>query len=153
MKILTAIIAIFFIVACKNPKQPEAVVETEPIVSEPQDPDEVTTYSGLKYTILKPGRGMPATEGDEVLFYETTTYLDGSLLYTNEGSGSPAKILLGGNQATQGVDEGLRGMQVGEIRRLILTPQLARRTEYPENISPDSAIVVKIILDKIIINN
>lgn len=151
MRTLLTIISILLLVACKNAQQPESS-ETKPIVSEPQDPDVVTTYSGLKYTILKPGRGIPAKEGDEVLFYETTTYLDGSLLYTNEG-GSPAKVLIGGNQATQGVDEGLRGMQVGEIRRLILTPELAKRTEYPENISPDSSIVVKIILDKITINN
>jgi FKBP-type peptidyl-prolyl cis-trans isomerase len=146
------LIALILLIACKNTKQPEQV-KSDPIVSKPQDPDEITTYSGLKYTILKPGRGIPAKEGDEVLFYETTTYLDGSVLYSNEGSGSPAKVLIGANQATPGIDEGLRGMQVGEIRRLILTPELSRRTEYPENISPDSSIIVKIILDKITINN
>jgi hypothetical protein len=44
----------------------------------------------------------------------------------------------------------LRGMQVGEIRQLIATANLVKRISYPQNVSPDSALVIKIILDKIL---
>jgi len=110
----------------------------------------IETASGLKYIILKKGSGPLAKVGDEVLIYETTTYLDGTILYSNENTGRPVKVLIGGHQATEGVDEGLRGMQAGEIRKLILTSALTRRTSYPDNVSPDSSIVVKVELHKIL---
>ncbi len=111
--------------------------------------DYVTTPSGLKYKILKEGAGVPAQAGNEVLIFETTTYRDGTVLYSNENTDSPVKILIGGNQATEGVDEGLRGMRMGEIRQLIAAPNLVKRTSYPPNVSPDSTLVIKIILYKI----
>ena len=110
----------------------------------------ITTPSGLKYTILQKGSGEPAKEGQEVLIFETTSYLDGTILYSNENSTAPVKVLIGGHQATEGVDEGLRGMQVGEVRRLIAPPELVKRTSYPPNVSPDSSLAIKIILHKIL---
>jgi FKBP-type peptidyl-prolyl cis-trans isomerase len=110
----------------------------------------VTTPSGLQYKIIQSGNGKPANVGDEVLIFETTCYRDGTVLYTNENSKNPVKVLIGGNQATQGVDEGLRGMQAGEIRQLIAPPYLVKRKSYPPNVSPDSTLVIKIVLHKIL---
>ena len=110
----------------------------------------INTPSGLKYIILKKGEGEPAKAGQEVLIFETTSYLDGTVLYSNENSTNPVKVLIGGQQATEGVDEGLRGMQVGEVRRLIVPPYLAKRKIYPDNLSPDSTLSIKIILHKIL---
>jgi FKBP-type peptidyl-prolyl cis-trans isomerase len=110
----------------------------------------VKTPSGLKYTILQKGSGDTAKEGQQVLIFETTSYLNGTILYSNENSTTPVKVLIGGHQATDGVDEGLRGMQVGEVRRLIAPPELVKRKSYPPNVSPDSALSIKIILHKIL---
>jgi FKBP-type peptidyl-prolyl cis-trans isomerase len=112
--------------------------------------DYVTTTSGLKYKILQKGSGETAKEGNEVLIFETTSYRNGTVLYSNENSTSPVHVLLGGHQATDGVDEGLRGMQVGEIRELIAPPHLVKRKIYPPNVSPDSTLVIKLILHKIL---
>jgi FKBP-type peptidyl-prolyl cis-trans isomerase len=109
-----------------------------------------TIASGLKYKILQKGSGEAAKVGQEVLIFETTTYLDGTILYSNENSTTPVKVLIGGNQATNAVDEGLRGMQVGEIRKLIAPPYLVKRKSYPQNVSPDSSLAIKIILHKIL---
>lgn len=109
-----------------------------------------TTASGLKYKILQKGSGDAAKAGQEVLIFETTSYLNGTILYSNEKSTNPVKVLIGGNQATNAVDEGLRGMLVGEIRTLIAPPYLVKRTSYPQNVSPDSALAIKIILHKIL---
>lgn len=112
--------------------------------------DYVTTASGLQYKVLKKGNGEPAKAGNEVLIYETTKYRDGTVLYSNEEAGSPVKVLIGGNQATEGVDEGLRGMQVGEVREIIAPPDLVKRKSYPPNVSPDSTLVIKLILHDIL---
>lgn len=109
-----------------------------------------TTETGLKYKILKNGTGQKAQVGQEVLIRETTSYLNGTILYSNENSGNPVKVLIGGNQATNAVDEGLRGMQEGEIRYLIAPPNLVKRKSYPPNVSPDSTLAIKIILHKIL---
>lgn len=110
----------------------------------------VTTASGLQYRIIEGGTGASAADGDEVLLFETTSYRDGTVLYSNENTGSPVKVRIGGNQATAAVDEGLRGMQVGEIRELVAPPELVRRTSYPPNVSPDSTLVIRLILHKIL---
>lgn len=110
----------------------------------------IETSSGLKYRILKQGSGQQAKIGDEILLYETTSYRDGTVLYSNYDSTSPVKVLIGGNQATQAVDEGLRGMRVGEIRELTASPNLVKRKSYPSNVSPDSTLIIKMRLDKIL---
>jgi FKBP-type peptidyl-prolyl cis-trans isomerase len=110
----------------------------------------ITSSTGLQYKILTKGSGSKAKEGQEVLLRETTSYMDGTVLYSNETSKSPVKVLIGGNQATNAVDEGLRGMQVGEVRELIAKPELVRRKSYPANVSPDSTLKIKLILVSII---
>ncbi len=109
----------------------------------------VSEKSGLKYRILENGKGMKAKVGDTVFIYETTSYRNGTVLYSNYNSTSPVKVLIGGNQATTAVDEGLRGMRVGEIRELFAPPYLVKRKSYPPNVSSDSSLVIKIKLDKI----
>lgn len=110
----------------------------------------VTTASGLKYVVLKKGSGPAAKEGQQVLIFETTTYLNGTVLYSNQNSATPVKVLIGGNQATNAVDEGLRGMQTGELRQLIAPPHLVKRKSYPANVSPDSTLIITMLLHKIL---
>jgi FKBP-type peptidyl-prolyl cis-trans isomerase len=109
----------------------------------------ILTKSGLQYRILEKGKNIKAKAGDAVFIYETTSYRNGTVLYSNYNSTSPVKVLIGGNQATEAVDEGLRGMQAGEIRELIAPPYLVKRKSYPSNVSPDSTLVIKMKLDRI----
>jgi len=110
----------------------------------------ISTSSGLKYRVLEKGVGIKAQAGDEVFIYETTSYRNGTVLYSNYNSTSPVKVLIGGNQATTAVDEGLRGMRAGEIRELTAPPYLVKRKGYPGNVSPDSTLVIKMKLAKIV---
>jgi FKBP-type peptidyl-prolyl cis-trans isomerase len=96
----------------------------------------IATSSGLKYKIIKQGSGDPAKAGDNVLIFETTSYLNGEVLYSNEGSDNPVPAL--------------RGMQVGEIRQIIAPPELVKRKTYPQNMSPDSSLTIRIVLHKIL---
>lgn len=113
-------------------------------------PKLIQTKSGLQYRILEKGQGEKANVGDEILLYETTRYRNGTILYSNYDSNSPVKVLIGGNQATEAVDEGLRGMRVGEVREIIAPPHLVKRKSYPPNVSPDSTLVIKMKLGRII---
>lgn len=108
------------------------------------------TKSGLKYLILQEGKGPKAKKGDEVIVKERMGYTNGKELFSTEGMKNLPKILLGGGQAIAGVDEGLRGMRVGEVRKLIVPPSLSKRTQYPTFLSPDSTLVYNIELVEII---
>ncbi|MEO1033658.1 MAG: FKBP-type peptidyl-prolyl cis-trans isomerase [Bacteroidota bacterium] len=110
----------------------------------------VKTESGLKYKVLREGNGIKARNGDFVLLFETTSYRNGTELYSNENSGNPIKVQLGANQVTKGVEEGLTGMRSDEIRQLIVPNYLAKREVYPDNVSPDSTLLIKLIAEKVI---
>ncbi len=128
-----------FTISCK--KQTEAKKsESEYILSD----------TGLQYKVIKEGTGESAENGDEVMLFETTSYRNGTELYSNENSTNAIKIKLGANMVTKGVEEGLHGMRAGEIRELIVPHYLAKRKFYPDNVSPDSTLVIKLIVDKVI---
>ncbi|GGN11650.1 hypothetical protein GCM10010967_54500 [Dyadobacter beijingensis] len=106
--------------------------------------------SGFQYVVLIKGHGPKAQTGQHVLLFETTSYRTGEVLYSNENSTTPVKVLIGGNQATQAVDEAILGMREGEVKRIIAPPQLVKRSGYPPNVHPDSTLVIKLILHKIL---
>jgi len=110
----------------------------------------IKTKSGLQFWILKKGKGKTARVGDEILLFETTSYRDGTVLYTNGDSKNPVRVKIGANQATDAVDEALRGMKKGEIRKIIAPPFLVKRKNYPPNISPDSTLVIRLHVHKIL---
>ena len=141
MKSILLFCGAFCFLACANQNKNEKATAGDGFV---------TTGTGLKYKILQKGSGPDAKVGQAVLIRETTSYLNGTVLYSNENSGSPVKVLIGGNQATDAVDEGLRGMQEGEVRQLIAPANLVKRKSYPPNVSPDSSLAIKIILHKIL---
>ncbi|MCB0283950.1 MAG: FKBP-type peptidyl-prolyl cis-trans isomerase [Calditrichaeota bacterium] len=121
-------------------------METKPEIQD----NYVTTSSGLKYKILKKGTGRTAQNGDEVLIFETVSYHNGKMLFSNENTSNPVKVLIGGNQATSATDEALRCMKTGEIRELVAPPELVKRKFYPPDLSPDSTLVIKLILHEIL---
>ncbi len=135
-------VTILVITGCKNQLQPKNSSETKI--------EYIKSVSGLKYRILQKGLGVIAESGDEVLIFETTSYRDGTELYSNENSTSPIKVKLGADMVTKGVEEGLHGMRSGEIRELIVPHYLAKRKFYPDNVSPDSTLVIKLIVEKVI---
>ena len=109
--------------------------------------NEIVLDSGLRYEILKKGTGAVAVAGDEVIIHETMGYNDGTILYSTEGKGvNLPKFVIGRKQVIEGVEQGVAGMQVGEVRKLIVPPTLSKREVYPKFISPDSTLVYTIKL-------
>ena len=112
--------------------------------------NQIITTSGLTYETIKEGSGNEAKAGDEVLINESMRYSDGTLLFSTNQIGHPVKFLIGGNQAIEGIDEGVRGMKTGEIRKLIVPPSLSKRKDYPPNLSPDSTLYYEVELVEIL---
>ncbi len=79
----------------------------------------------LEIEDIKIGTGPEAVPGDQVLVHYTGWLLDGKKFDSSLDRGQPFAFLLGGQQVIQGWDRGVRGMQVGGIRKLTIPPELA----------------------------
>lgn len=125
------------------------VFHWQTVCSQDSNKNLVSTPDGLIYEILSPGSGQEATPGQEVVVHEQMGYRNGTILYSTK-PGGPVRFLLGGGQAIKGVDLGVQGMKVGEQRKLIVPPELSKRSAYPNFLSPDSTLLYEIELLNII---
>ncbi|WP_109300864.1 YceI family protein [Aquimarina sp. AU474] len=107
------------------------------------------TTSGLQYKIVKQGNGSGIHKGQEILIHQTTKYRDSSVVFSSNKQIKPIKILID-EQETQGLNEGLIGMKIGEIRKLIVPPSLYIKSEEVTFSHPDSILIHEIKLVDIV---
>lgn len=87
--------------------------------------EEVVTASGLTYETMTPGDGEQVGRGDRVRVHYTAA-IEGEAPYdSSRERGEPWTFTIGDDRATQGFNEGVAGMKVGERRRLVVPPNLA----------------------------
>jgi FKBP-type peptidyl-prolyl cis-trans isomerase len=94
-----------------------------------------TLPGGLKYVILKPGKGTTAVHGDIDVHYTGWLKSNGKKFDSSFGK-KPFKFHLGDGEVIKGWDQGVKGMKTGEKRQLIVPPALG----YGANGSPDGSI-------------
>ncbi len=97
------------------------------------------TSSGLYYQDIETGEGEPATSGDAVEVAYTGWLSDG----TQFDSGS-LTFTLGAGRVVAGFDEGVQGMRVGGVRRIVIPPALGYGSQARGAIPPDSILVFRI---------
>lgn len=98
---------------------------------------------------LKTGSGATAQTGDRVamhyagVLYETGEYFDAS--WGKEAS--PFPFTLGAQEVIRGWDQGIVGMKVGGVRRLVIPPDLGygEQGSYP-SIPPNATLVFQVKL-------
>ncbi|MCF7917629.1 FKBP-type peptidyl-prolyl cis-trans isomerase [Candidatus Gracilibacteria bacterium] len=116
-KFLTILFSFITLLGFTGCQQKDSSTTTDPVVSK-----EVTD---LKIEVLKAGSGLVAKSGDFVLVHYTGTLTDGTKFDSSRDRGQPFPFTLGSGQVIAGWDQGVAGMQPGEIRRLTIPPQLA----------------------------
>src|SRR4030042_2680072 len=84
-----------------------------------------TTASGLQYKDLVIGEGQEAKKGDTVQVHYTGWLTNGTKFDSSVDRGQPFEFPLGAGRVIQGWDEGVAGMKVGGVRKLIVPPALA----------------------------
>jgi peptidylprolyl isomerase len=97
-------------------------------------------------------------QGDTVTLHYVGTLDDGTVFDTSEG-GQPLRFKVGSGQVISGFDEGVRGMQVGETREIIITPDQAYgeyhedlvgvipREAFPPNVTPVVGLTFELQLE------
>jgi FKBP-type peptidyl-prolyl cis-trans isomerase len=97
-----------------------------------------TRDNGLKITYVSPGSG--AKDGDTVQVLYTGKLANGTEFDSSAKHGNePIELVLGKKMVIPGWEEGLKGMQVGEKRTLVIPPALAYGPEGREPVIPANA--------------
>lgn len=84
----------------------------------------VTAASGLQYIDVTEGDGAAAKAGDTVEVHYTGWLVDGTKFDSSVDRGQPYAFPLGARRVIKGWDEGVAGMKVGGLRKLIVPPDL-----------------------------
>jgi hypothetical protein len=107
-----------------------------------QSNDTLTTSSGLKYIILKSGKGKKSEPGKVAEVHYTGWLLDGKKFDSSRDRKEPFEFTLGAKQVISGWDEGVALMKIGDEFRLILPPNLAYGERGAGEVIPPNATLV-----------
>jgi FKBP-type peptidyl-prolyl cis-trans isomerase len=103
----------------------------------------ITTGSGLQYQVLKPGLGDTIRVNDFITVHYSLWLEDGTLINSTKeergGSGRPYSTQLSPGGVITGWIEGIPGMRLGEIRKLIIPPDLAYGEEGLDSMVPPNS--------------
>jgi len=115
-----------------------------------QYPNAVTRPSGLRWIIEKPGTGPKPAPGSTVSANLKGKLLTGEFFANTDLSGGAQDLPVGAGRLIPGLDEAMLDMSIGEIRTVIIPPDLAYGERGIENaIPPNSFIIFEIELVKI----
>ena len=93
----------------------------------------------LQINIIKKGKGDSAETGQQVSVHYEGKLTDGTVFDASRPRGTPFTFTLGQGQVIQGWDEGVKGMKVGEVRTLIIPPELGYGLRGAGGVIPPNA--------------
>jgi peptidylprolyl isomerase len=109
-------------------------------------PETVTTASGLQYQELAIGEGQTAQVGDTVSVHYTGTLQNGQKFDSSLDRNTPFTFTLGRGSVIAGWEEGLLGMQVGGKRKLIIPSDLGYGPTGQGQIPPNATLIFDVEL-------
>jgi len=110
-------------------------------------PNATVAPSGLRWVIDRPGTGPRPTAGRNAVVNITGRVLNGRYFANSNLSGGSETFPVGVGRIIPGLDEAIMGMNTGEIRTVIVPPELAfGERGMGENVPPNSFVVFVIEL-------
>jgi peptidylprolyl isomerase len=128
----------------QTPPTPPPAPKPPPI---PADTEIVTTASGLKYSILKPGDGgAHPKKGDLVKMHYTGWLTDGTVFDSSVQRGQPLEFTVDVGRMFKGWDEATLLMSKGEKMKLTLPPELGNGASPRGKIPANATLIFEVEL-------
>ncbi len=109
------------------------------------------TESGITITDIRLNdNGREAVNGNKVEVHYVGTLTDGTKFDSSRDRNSTFKFTLGKGEVIKGWDEGVKGMRTGDIRKLVIPPQLAYGDRKKAKIPANSTLVFEVELLNIV---
>lgn len=102
----------------------------------------VTAASGLQYVDLVVGSGREAHAGETATVHYTGTLTNGTKFDSSNDRNEPFQFRLGAGHVIKGWDEGVEGMKIGGIRKLVIPPQLGYGSRGAGSAIPPNATLI-----------
>jgi peptidyl-prolyl cis-trans isomerase A (cyclophilin A) len=103
-------------------------------------PDLKVTATGLRYRIVRQGSGPSPSDGAQVTVHYTGWLLDGTKFDSSKDGGGPATFRIG--EVIEGWNEALKSMKRGEVRLLVIPPELGYGERGYPGVIPGNAFLV-----------
>jgi FKBP-type peptidyl-prolyl cis-trans isomerase FkpA len=112
-------------------------------MQEEQTMTETTTASGLRYTDVKTGTGETVTGRGQTIIVHYTGWLEDETKFDSSlDRNDPFSFPVDCGFVIPGWDEGVKGMQVGGIRRLVIPSELGYGAQGAGGVIPPDATLV-----------
>ena len=134
-------------------ESPEATEEVDSVdvaqnLGTPSENEVVTMDSGLKYIDVTVGDGAEAAARQTVSVHYTGWLVNGSKFDSSKDRGQPFEFPLGAGSVIKGWDEGVAGMKIGGVRKLIIPSDMGYGSEGAGAgvIPPNSTLIFEVEL-------
>jgi peptidylprolyl isomerase len=101
-----------------------------------------TTPSGLQYSIERAGTGVLPKAGQTVSVHYTGWLTNGTKFDSSRDRNKPFEFPLGRGHVIKGWDEGVAAMKIGEIRTLVIPPDLGYGARGAAGVIPPNSTLV-----------
>jgi FKBP-type peptidyl-prolyl cis-trans isomerase FklB len=137
--ILTALAAAA-LAACTPSSPPEAAAPAPAATTTQENPNVITTASGLQYEVLTEGTGPKPKATDTVTVHYKGTLTNGKVFDSSYDRGEPISFPL--DRVIKGWTEGLQLMSVGSKYRLTIPSQLGYGAAGAGGVIPPNATLI-----------
>ena len=125
-----------------SPTGKEEAVEAARKLGTPSENPVVAAASGLKYIDVKAGEGTEAVADKNVSVHYTGWLVNGTKFDSSVDRGTPFQFPVGAGRVIRGWDEGVAGMKVGGVRKLIIPSDLGYGARGAGNVIPPNATLI-----------
>lgn len=101
----------------------------------------IESMNELKSETTKEGTGEGAKNGDKVSVHYVGTLENGTKFDSSRDRGAPFEFTLGEGYVIQGWEKGVLGMKTGEVRKLVIPPELGYGAAGAGDMIPPNAVL------------
>lgn len=132
-------LALALLLACTADPQPRAAFDGEPVrVLKPGEVPKLGEIEGFAVEVMREGSGDAAARGEFVRAHYIVLLHDGTPLDSSHGE-DPLLVRVGEDASVvEGMQLGMIGMEVGELRRITVPPKLGYRNRTNVGVPPNT---------------